>query len=380
MNKLINCLLPLLAPVYLQAQQAGSFTITGHVSKVKVPVMYLTYYNGGTVIDSAQVVNQTYVFRNKVGNGTIALLSSAAPDELPDGNNTAVVFVAPGESSIVTHNGTIRQATIAGSLANQQYSRLKKMLLAFSHKKDSLQTAVANARYAGNTATEARLQQQLDEWNSSKQDSTYGQFLLAHPGSPVGVYAFNRYYQVNPKAEPAKVKAVFATLPDSIRNAVSGLAFQEKLKTAETFTQSVTEGKPAPDFTMSDTVGNPVKLSSFRGKYVLLDFWASWCQPCRAENPAVVKAYQQYHSKGFEILGVSLDQPGARARWTKAIQEDGLTWTQVSDLRYWNSEVVKLYGIQGIPQNFLINPEGIIVARSLRGEALENALAGIYKN
>ncbi len=133
-------------------------------------------------------------------------------------------------------------------------------------------------------------------------------------------------------------------------------------------------GVMALDFTQADVSGNPVKLSSFRGQYVLLDFWASWCGPCRAENPNVVKAYNKFKDKGFTVLGVSLDQPGGKDAWLEAIQKDQLTWTQVSDLKGWSNEAAVLYGIRGIPANFLLDKEGKIIAKDLRGEELEKKL------
>jgi peroxiredoxin len=119
-------------------------------------------------------------------------------------------------------------------------------------------------------------------------------------------------------------------------------------------------------------------LSSFRGKYLLIDFWASWCGPCRQENPTVVKAFNQFNQKGFTILGVSLDQPGAKSKWMDAIHKDGLTWTQVSDLKFWDNAAAKLYGVRGIPQNYLLDPTGKIIAKNLRGEALMKKLAEIF--
>ncbi|MFM7838465.1 MAG: peroxiredoxin family protein, partial [Chitinophagaceae bacterium] len=134
-------------------------------------------------------------------------------------------------------------------------------------------------------------------------------------------------------------------------------------------------GSKAVPFTQNDTAGNPISLSSFRGKYVLIDFWASWCRPCRMENPNVVNAYQRFKNKNFTVLGVSLDR--SRPDWLRAISDDRLTWTHVSDLKFWGNEVAQRYRVQSIPQNFLISPEGIVVAKNLRGGELINRLCAI---
>jgi peroxiredoxin len=134
-------------------------------------------------------------------------------------------------------------------------------------------------------------------------------------------------------------------------------------------------GSEAMDFTQADTSGKPIRLSSFKGKYVLVDFWASWCKPCRMENPNVLAAYERFKAKNFTVLGVSLDR--SRDAWIKAIQDDGLAWTQVSDLKFWNNAVAQQYHIQQIPINLLIDPNGKIVGKNLRGADLDSRLCAL---
>lgn len=181
------------------------------------------------------------------------------------------------------------------------------------------------------------------------------------------------------QSDPAKVMPVMTSISKRFQaHTLVSKVVGEYFANMQKAQSAIKEGSAAPDFSLPDQNGNIISLSSFKGKYVLVDFWASWCGPCRMENPNVVAAYQKYKNKNFTILGVSLDK--AKEPWLKAIQDDQLTWTHVSDLKFWESAVVPLYSIEGIPYNVLIDPTGKIVAQNLRGGALDAKLAEVLKD
>ncbi len=166
---------------------------------------------------------------------------------------------------------------------------------------------------------------------------------------------------------------------EQIKNAEDAAVQQAALQEAQAAaSQNVAMGVEAPDFTQKTPQGTDLSLSSLRGKVVLIDFWASWCKPCRMENPTVVAAYEKYKSKGFTVMSVSLDKE--RDAWMNAIQQDGLVWSNhVSDLQFWNNAAAKLYGVSSIPAAFLIDKNGVVIGRDLRGNALEEKLAEVLE-
>ena len=195
--------------------------------------------------------------------------------------------------------------------------------------------------------------------------------ITKFPTSPSAAYFLYRYFTYQLPLDD--LKAVRAKLDPALDSCPYVRELDEIVRKLE----NVQLGKVAPDFTLPDTAGVSVSLSDFRGKFVLIDFWASWCPPCRRENPNVVAAFEKYRDKNFTVLGVSLDRD--KKRWLKAIADDKLTWTHVSDLKYWDSEVPALYGVRGIPSNVLIDPDGVIIGRNLREQELHDALEKFLK-
>ncbi|MFM1775776.1 MAG: hypothetical protein RJA53_1386 [Bacteroidota bacterium] len=380
MKKLVIALL-VLASFAANAQEAQNFTVSGTLQNISLPVnkVYYSYrVDGVTVRDSVAPTDGKYSFSGKTSEPIMATLfvrykndAAGKPIKMFQPRDYASVFVTAG-SIQVTSVDSFSNVTVAGSKAHDAYLALTKQTKPVNDKMQAASKAYSAAYQAKDSATMKTLDATFDALDAEMKE-VYKGYLNANNNSPIAMYALGQMagWDINPEV----VEPIYKALSESARATPSGKAFAEKIVTAK----KTAVGAMAMDFTQNDTLDVPVSLSSFKGKYVLIDFWASWCGPCRQENPNVVKAFQTYNAKGFTVLGVSLDQPGAKDKWMKAIHDDNLTWTQVSDLKYWDNQVAKQYGIQAIPQNFLVDPAGKIIAKNIRGEELSSKLATIFK-
>jgi peroxiredoxin len=383
MKKIVFTLITVLSfPVLFG--QSSKFTLTGDMSSVKAPAEWivLSYYiNNEHITDSAPVRQNTYSFAGHISEPVLARLSvkykrtveGSHPVLVNSRRDYASFFLQPGNIKIVSVD-SFSNITVVGSKADEEYRMLEETARPYNNMLDELYRQSSIARKNKEADLSKIVEKKIDSLSALANENIYGVYVIKNPASPIALYALKNWagYQI----DADKIEPVFNSLQAATRNSVSGKEMQEKI----TIAKKTAIGQLAMGFTQNDTLGKPVKLSSFRGKYVLLDFWASWCGPCRAENPSLVNVFNKYKDKGFQVLGVSLDKPEGKERWLAAIHDDGLNWCHLSDLKYWDNAVALLYGIEAIPQNLLLDPTGKIIAKNVKGEELDKKLAAIYPN
>jgi peroxiredoxin len=277
------------------------------------------------------------------------------------------VFIEKGDLNFISDNKNLRSYKVENSKSHSDYENfMSNVLGSFDKKVQALGSKYGIAQRNGDTAEVARLENEYEEIQNDKKNAMLN-FVKENNSSVVGPYII---YSNSYMFDLGQLEDAVNSTDKSLANNKYVKLLNDKVATLK----KVQIGQPFIDFTQDDPQGNPVSLASVveKNKYVLVDFWASWCQPCRGENPNVVNAFQKYHDRGFTVFGVSFDTQ--KDSWIKAIQDDGLTWTHVSDLKGWGNAAGKLYGIQSIPQNILIGPEGKIIARNVRGRVLQEKL------
>lgn len=370
-------------PLFAIGQQAEkTFKIVGKATGLayKTDWVYLQYRtNGEWKKDSVQPKNGKYIFTGKTAEPMLARLTGMFREDSSSKKiatnfqrDVAAVFIQAGKIKVMSVD-SFSNIIVKGSPAHTAYNKLNELGKPYDERMKPLIDQYRAYGKAKDTENQSKVENEIDALQNEKNEKVYGEFAKSNPSSPLAMYALQQYAGWDINAE--KVEPIFNALSMENRNYPSAVEFKENLEIAK----KTGIGQYAMEFTQNDTLDIPVSLSSFKGKLLLVDFWASWCGPCRAENPNVVKVFNQYKNNNFHVLGVSLDRPGQKEKWMKAIHDDKLEWTHVSDLKFWNNEVAMQYGIKAIPQNLLIDEDGKIVAKNIRGEELAAKVSEIIE-
>ncbi len=345
----------------------SSYTITGKIDGIDSGWVYLMNRQAGEKPDSAMVSNGTFTFKGKAATPQYCYLG------IPNNGNKEYrlgFFIDNGKINITGKKDSVSDALITGSATQDEYKSYIASRKPINEEEEKLSKLYELASAKKDTHLTDSLEKVFDILG--KKEKTFIQdYAKQHPSSYVAALQVYQNFSYNPAV--GQLDSIYNSFDTLIQNSYYG----NKIKTVLDIAKKTDIGKAAPEFAQNDANGKPIALSSLKGKYVLVDFWASWCGPCRAENPNVVKAFQKYHAKGFDILGVSLDEK--KDKWQEAIKKDNLNWNQVSDLQGWKNSVAELYGIQGIPMNFLLDKDGKIVGKGLRGDDLEKKLDELMK-
>jgi len=368
----------LLAPWLAQAQAPTPYTLKGKIGKLNAPAKVFMLRDG-KFTDSTALSNGAFEFKGTVDAPQQVMLVLARDGKLKQTLSNfqkadrTTTFLEKGPV-LLTSGDSLTTAKITGSKLTTEYQKLQASLKPANDKMKALMTDYRAASEEQRKSPE--FMKQLDareEAITAESKQHYLAFVKANPNSPVSLGAVQAVGGSVPSY--AEVAPLYESLSPAVKNSPAGKKYGEMLQAIK----AVSIGAVAPNFTQQTPDGKQVSLADYRGKYVLVDFWASWCGPCRQENPNVTKVYNDYKTKNFDILGVSLDNEKAREKWLKAIADDQLAWTQVSDLKGWQNDVAVQYHVQAIPQNFLVDPTGKIVATNLRGDDLRATLAKYIK-
>lgn len=348
--------------------QQKNLKVTGNITGLTGKVYLANYTGEKPVLDSVITNNGIFAFEKPLQDADFFVL------QFPGDRARLSLFTEPGVTTAVTGSSdSLNHLQVAGGPAQKQYEQWKNVWGTITATAGTLYRKSDAAEKEKDTTVKAQLKAEVKEGFAALDQTLYlavDSFVKAYPASPVSAYIIYERFVGYPYPENAAKQ--YAQLSPAAKASLYGRKIEESRKIDARTAIGV-----KPQFTQPDTLGKLVKVSDFKGKYVLIDFWASWCGPCRKENPNVVAAYKKYHDKGFEILSVSLDDK--KEAWLNAVHKDGLTWTHVSDLKGWKNEAATAFGVKSVPTSLLLDKNGVVVARNLRGEELHTTLEKLLK-
>jgi len=345
-------------------KETGGYSISGTVAGADSGWVLLKQREEGKMktADSVQIKDGKFTFSGKVDLPEVFYL------KLKNVDGAFPFFIENAAITLKIYADSIDKSTATGSVSQDAYIGYQKGEKVYNDKMEALYSDYTKAKEIKDTVAAKKAETAYDSVQKAQSLFTKD-YILKNGKSTVAAYlAISNAYAYNLE----DLKAINKAMDPSI----AASPYVKKLAERETILGTVQIGQPAPDFTLNDTTGKPISLSSFKGKVVLVDFWASWCGPCRAENPNVVAAFKKFGSKGFTVFGVSLDTD--KSKWEAAIAKDGLTWSHASDLIGWDNAAAKQYGVMSIPANFLLDKEGKIIGSSLRGDDLVKKLEATF--
>lgn len=374
MKKVYSYLVVLLfMTISLNAQQ--KFTVKGKLTELKEPVkILLTYRASGKTVKDSVTTHASFEFKGEVDQPIKGILRMKPVAE-HDSKGAHVVdsqqdFYLEKGTINITGTDNLKTASIKGGKIQGDYLALQKELMPLQVKMAPLKIKMRRYIIEKNVAAQNELLPQLSAI-LLEMGKVEDNFIYSHPDSYVSFdMVRNKGIVIS---DVKSFETFYNSLSQRFKNSEGGKKLAAKLAIAK----KLEVGQPFINFTQNNTDGVPVTLASFKGKYVLLDFWASWCPPCRAENPNILKAYNKFKDKNFEVVAISLDDK--KDAWLKAIKDDGMPWVQLSDLKGTKNVVVAEYAIEAIPQNFLLDPNGLIIAKNLHGERLDKTLEQFIK-
>lgn len=346
-----------------------TFSIKGHLGEsAPKQLIFLSYRtSSGYQQDSTLIENGQFAFKGTISQPSMGRLYMKG-QSAQFYSASVEIYLEPATFTVTSY-GSLKDAIVHGGKTEAERQVWNKAIDETNKEFSELRSRKYKSRENWDSVL---VLNKLLEANSRQRASLELAFVTRFPDSYISwdIISGNSL-----AIDPGVLGPQLEAISESFRNSTEGKEIAGRLEA----TKHTWIGSVAPDFTQPDVNGKKVKLSSFRGKYLLLEFWASWCGFCRLENPNLVRDYNKYKENGFTVLGVSLDNTAQKEKWIAAIKEDGLPWTHVSDLKgSRENDVIKLYGIRGIPQNVLIDPQGIIIAKNLRGDALNEKLRELF--